>query len=151
MTESVEVVKDWPQPSSVGEASINACRSPILISYITHDDKFAVIELSGCYYLIYGHPNDEVLHGHPLSKMGLDYYSVHRVNNSSLIAQLERRNAIHPRHDKANFRADLMHYIITFQDATLEFVAKSNHQFPMKVHIFDDAAGAKVAFGRDVV
>jgi hypothetical protein len=147
----VELMKGWPQPSSVGEASINACQRPFLISYVTHDDKLAVIEVHLCHHLIYGHPNDESLQGHPLFGSGLEYYTAHRVNNSKLIAQLEARNSSHPRHDKAEFLSGKEHYIITFQDATLEFVATSSSYFPLKVHVFDSAAQAVVALGRNVV
>jgi hypothetical protein len=150
VTESVEKVRDWPQPSSVGEASINACRTPFLISYVTEDERFAVIELHLCHYLVYGHPNDESLQGHPLFGMGLDFYTVHRVKDSSLITLLERRNAGHPRHDKERFLSEKVHYVITFQDATLEFVATNSQHFPMKLHVFDNVQQAEDVFGRNV-
>jgi hypothetical protein len=146
--ESIEKIHDWPQPSTVGEASINACHRPFLISYATRDEKLAVIEIHLCHQLIYGHPNDETLHGHPLFKSGLDFYTVYKINNSSLLALLEARNAVHPRHDKANYLAEKVHYVITFQDATLEFVATSSRHFPVKVHVFDDLAQAEAALGR---
>ena len=136
VTESVEKVSAWPQPSSVGEASINACRRPFPISYVTEDGRFAVIELHLCHYLVYGQPNDESLQGHPLFGIGLDWYTVHRVIDSSLIALLERRNAGHPKHDKEKFLSEKVHYVITFQDATLEFVATSSPHCPVKLHVF---------------
>lgn len=148
--EHVEIMQDWPQPSSVGEACINACQRPFLISYVTRDDQLAVIEVGLCHQLIYGHPNDESLQGHPLFQSGLEYYSVHRINNSKLIAQLEARNASHPRHDKAEFLSGKEHYIITFQDATLEFVATNSAYCPLKVHVFDGVAQAAAAFGRSI-
>ncbi|GLQ98203.1 hypothetical protein [Dyella mobilis] len=148
--DSIEKIDDWPQPSTVGEASINACRSPYLISYATRDARLAVIEIHQCHYLVYGHPNDESLHGHPLFKSGLDYYSIHRIRNSSLIEMLEMRNAVHPMHSKARFLADMDHYLVTFQDATLEFVARVNEKFPLTVHIFNDAAHAEASLGRNV-
>jgi len=148
--EHVEILQNWPRPSSVGEAGINACQRPFLISYLTQDDKLAVIEVHLCHQLVYGHPNDESLHGHPLFQSGLEYYSVHRVSNSKLIAQLEARNASHPRHNREEFLSGKEHYIITFQDATLEFVATSNAYFPLKVHVFENVAQAETALGRGV-
>ena len=118
---------------------------------MTEDERFAVIELHLCHYLVYGHPNDESLQGHPLYGAGLDFYSVHRVEDSSLVALLERRNAGHPRHDKEKFLFEKVHYVITFQDATLEFVATSNQYFPVKLHVFDNVKQAEDAFGRDVI
>lgn len=147
-TESIQKIYDWPQPSSVGEASINACRRPFLISYATQDEKLAVIEIPLCHQLIYGHPNDEALPGHPLFKLGLDYYTVHKINNSNLLALLEMRNAVHPQHDKASYLSEKVHYVITFQDATLEFLATSNSRSPLKVHVFDSVAHAEAALGR---
>lgn len=148
--EQVEIMQDWPQPSSVGAACINACQRPFLISYATRDDHLAVIEVGLCHKLIYGHPNDESLQGHPLFQSGLEFYSVHRIGNSKLIAQLEARNSSHPSHDKAGFHSGKEHYVITFQDATLEFVATNSVNCRLKVHVFDGVAQAAAAFGRSI-
>lgn len=148
--EHVEIMQTWPQPSSVGEARIHAGAHPHLISYVTQDDKLAVIEIPLCHQLIYGHPNDEALHGHPLFRSGLEHYAVHRVSGSRLIAQLEARNAVHPRHRKPEFLLDKEHYIFTFQDATLEIVVTNSASMPLKVHVFDSAAQAEAVFGRGI-
>ncbi|MFC3146225.1 hypothetical protein [Piscinibacterium candidicorallinum] len=145
--ECAEKVEAWPQPSSVGEAAINSGSGPLLVAYATGDDKFAVIEIHRYHYLVYGLPNDEALQGHPLYGKGLSYYSVHRVRHSKLIDQLEVRNAVHPRHDRAQFLAGKEHYIITFQDATLELVITNKSAADLKVHVFDDATQAATAFG----
>ena len=50
----------------------------------------------GCSATRFGGPNDEVLHGHPLSSRGLDGYGVHLVHNSRWIAEEEAINSVHP-------------------------------------------------------
>ena len=61
--------------------------------------------------------------GHPLIKNGLKYYSVHKVMNSSWIAELEKQNSVHPQHNKDFFLTDKHHYIFTFHDSTFELIA----------------------------
>lgn len=70
----------------------------------------------------FGSPNDEALGGHPLIGLGLKHYQIHRIDNSPWLAELEQRNAIHPRHDKRLFIKDAVHYVFTFQDSTLECI-----------------------------
>jgi hypothetical protein len=59
-----------------------------------------------------------------LSTLGLKFYSVHQIENSPWIAELERRDAVHPSHNKERFLEDTIHYVFTFQDSTLECVVK---------------------------
>jgi hypothetical protein len=114
---------DWPQPNGGAPMpEVFANDSSLSIMYLTADDKYAVAHFPLCSVFIFGSPNDEALSGHPLYGKGLQFYSVHRVENSSWIDLLERRNAIHPRHDKKTFLENKQHYIFTFHDSTLECV-----------------------------
>jgi hypothetical protein len=121
--ERVIVLADWPQPAAgAPEPRILADDISLSIRYRTDNEAIAVIRFPLCNYLIFGAPNDEALGGHPLTNRGLTYYSVHEVHDSSLIHLLERRNSVHPRHDRRAFLEDKKHYIFTFQDSTLECV-----------------------------
>lgn len=133
----VEIVAEWPQPASADEPIVIAGRGPLRVCYATADERVAVIVFKVCHQVVYGHPNDEVLNGHPLYAQGLKFYSVHRVRNSTRLATLERANAVHPRHDAGAFLADKEHFVFTFQDGTLECLVTTGTRFPPKVLIFD--------------
>lgn len=132
------VLADWPPPAAgAPEPRILADETSLSILYRTDTGRFAVIRFPLCSYLIFGAPNDEALGGHPLTKCGLQYYSVHEVKNSSLIDMLERRNSIHPRHVRRDFLQGKKHYVFTFQDSTLECVANEGEWWKPTIAIFD--------------
>jgi len=81
----------------------------------------AVLRFDNAVFFQFGAPNDEALHGHPLYEFGLRSYGFYLVENSILIAQLEQRNRVHPRHD-ANRYQNYRHWIVTFHGETLEVV-----------------------------
>src|SRR5438874_12236251 len=135
--EKVVLLADWPQPSAgVPDPHIRADESSLTIRYRTEDDQFAVIYFPRCTYLSFGAPNDEALHGHPLTKVGLGYYSAQEVENSSLIQMLERRNAVHPRHDRERFLEGMRHFIFTFHNSTLECVVHVDERSEARVATF---------------
>ncbi|MFH8776442.1 hypothetical protein [Streptomyces sp. NPDC017958] len=70
----------------------------------------------------FGGPNDEALHGHPLSDHGLEPYEAHEVHNSQWIAEAERINSVHPAH-QGGWHDRMRHYILSFHDDTLECLA----------------------------
>ncbi|WP_414664853.1 hypothetical protein [Horticoccus sp. 23ND18S-11] len=72
-----------------------------------------------CYF---GLPNDEALSGHPLYEQGLEPYRAYEVRGSSWIAELSRRNAVHPNHRSDSFD-EMHHYLFTFKDELFECVA----------------------------
>jgi hypothetical protein len=63
----------------------------------THSESgsTAILYFEGVLYYAMGYPSDEVLSAHPLYGNGLEFYDFHMVENSSLIADLERRNQVH--------------------------------------------------------
>lgn len=55
--------------------------------------------------------------------VGLGFYWVFRVDQSSLIRRLAVMNSVHKQHSHSAF-AELTHYIFTFHDSTFECVAR---------------------------
>jgi len=133
--EHVIVLDDWPQPEVVAEAQIRADEHALVVRYRTADEKIAVIRFPLCAYVAFGAPNDEALGGHPLSALGLKFYSVHEVKDSSLVRMLEQRNAVHPRHDRTRYLKDKKHYVFTFQDSTLECVVNEGEWWKPKISV----------------
>lgn len=120
----VELLEDWPQPGT-GNAGprVQDGRGPFRVAYDTPNETVAIVEFRLCLQFVFGHPNDEVLHSHPLYEHGLKHYSVHRVRNSSRLRALERANSVHHRHAPATYLEGKEHYVLTFQDGTLECLA----------------------------
>lgn len=114
---------DWPQPSVVAEPVIHADGNRLMLRYNTGSDAAAIVTFPMVHIFTFGAPNDEALGGHPLAERGLQFYSVHRIDESSWVHELARRNAVHPRHDHDRFIADKVHFLFTFQDQLLECVA----------------------------
>lgn len=133
--ESVVVCDEWPQPAVYAEAQVLANEYSLLIRYLTSDNQIAVIRFELCSYFAFGAPNDEAMGGHPLANLGLKYYSVHEVYNSSLILMLEQRNSIHPSHDPTIFFKDKKHYVFTFKDSLLECVVNEGNHWPTQVTV----------------
>jgi hypothetical protein len=79
---------------------------------------------------MFGPPNDEAFHGHPLSRRGLRPYSVNEIRKSSWIRKLERMNSIHPYHRPEAY-LKLKHFIFAFHDTTFECVAEG---FELSLH-----------------
>ncbi len=139
----IEVIQSWPQPDSgAPEPRVTATEGCLTVTYITAEEKFAVIEFPLCHQFTFGHPNDESLQGHPLYSCGLKFYSVHQVKNSSRISELERINSSHPQHNKAAFLASKSHYVFTFHDSTLECIVTNTGAGTPKVKVFDSSSQA---------
>jgi hypothetical protein len=72
-----------------------------------------------------GGPNDEALSSHRLYSKGLRGLRwVGIVEDSELIAMLERQNGVHERHNPARF-ASLVHYVLPLKGDVVEVVADS--------------------------
>jgi hypothetical protein len=70
-------------------------------------------------------PNDEAIAGHRLYGAGLSGVRwVGEVLESSLIADLERRNRVHPRHDPRRFDG-LRHWVVMLKGSVVEVVAET--------------------------
>jgi dienelactone hydrolase len=86
------------------------------------EDPVAIVFFPRYHACRFGGPNDEALEGHPLAPRGLEPYGVFEVRRSSWIAELERVNAVHERHDPRSFAA-LRHLVFTFHDTLFECAA----------------------------
>ncbi len=93
----------------------------------THSESgsTAILRFEGVLYYAMGYPNDEALKANPLYANGLGFYGFHVVENSPLIADLDRRNQVHERHVAGAYMKRFRHWIITFHDETLEVVARN--------------------------
>lgn len=136
-------ISEWPQPDGGAPCPVTfADDTSLFVRYFTDTDKVAVIHFPLCLIFTFGSPNDEALAGHPLYGKGLEFYSPHRVENSSWIADLERRNAVHSRHDRQRFLDGKRHYIFNFHDSTLECVDNEGEFWPTGVSQFDTTEAA---------
>jgi hypothetical protein len=118
----------------------------LCLSYTAAGDKIAVVQFPLVKIFQFGSPNDEALGGHPLYKDGLKFYQVHRIENSPWIAELERRNSVHPQHDRDRFLKDLVHYVFTFQDSTLECVVNEGQFWKPEIQVFSSDDEARAAW-----
>jgi hypothetical protein len=143
---TVVLLDSWPQPSSSPEAIVFATETKLFLRYSTANDESAIIQFPLVKTFQFGSPNDETLGGHPLAKLGLKYYSVHRIENSPWIAELERRNSMHPNHNKDRFLKDTVHYVFTFQDSTLECVVNEGQFWAPKIQILLTDEEAKIVW-----
>ena len=145
MNERAVVLTDWPQPAVVSEPRVLADDTKLSVIYRTDEDRFVVVRFPLCTYFAFGAPNDEALGGHPLAQCGLRHYSVHEVNVSALVRELERRNSVHPRHDPASY-LNQRHFVFTFQDSTLECVVPAEKWWTPIVAVFGSFEEAEAAW-----
>src|SRR6185503_4547771 len=69
----------------------------------TPGEPLALVEFNGYWSYMFGGPNDEAFHGHPLATRGLHPYGAFQIENSSWIRQLEKMNSVHPSHKPERF------------------------------------------------
>lgn len=101
-----------------------------IVSEKSEGEPCALVRFSRAYAHMFGPPNDEAFHGHPLEERGLRPYAVFEVQHSSWVRQLERMNSVHPYHQLKKFAA-FKHFVFAFHDTTFECVAES---FELSVH-----------------
>lgn len=95
----------------------------------------------GCHSAKFGGPNDEVLHGHPLSDRGLGGPGAYVVHNSAWLADEERIDSVHEYHQPEAFAA-LHHYFFVFHDEMFEALATDVHAESLRGTIADCLARA---------
>ena len=137
-------IPEWPQPDGgapMPRVFADDCRLSVL--YYTNTEKVAVVHFPLCSVFTFGSPNDETLAGHPLYGHGLEFYTVHYVENSSWIALLERRNSVHSQHDQKRFIENKKHFIFTFHDSTLECVVNESNLWPTEIAEFESEGEAE--------
>lgn len=87
----------------------------------------------------FGLPNDETMHGHPYSRLGMRPYSFYELKDSDLIASMQKINSVHPYHNPETWK-ECRHYIITFHDNMFECVASGFEIREENVSLHDQAA-----------
>ena len=88
------------------------------------EDYVALVEFEKYESFMFGNPNDEAFHGHPLASRGLEPYAVFEIENSSWLRNLEKMNSVHPYHSLEKFEK-LKHFVFAFHDSTFECVAEN--------------------------
>ena len=143
----IRVLENWPQPESgAPEPRILANDSSFALRYYTQQEKIACIVFPLVNIFKFGSPNDEALGGHALIKNGLKFYSVHEIECSSWIQELEKQNSIHPQHNKERFTKDKHHYIFTFHDSTLELVSTEGEYWKPSITLLTSEEEAQRLF-----
>lgn len=102
-------------------------------------DRFMIIRFTGCNSIRFGGPNDEAMHGHPLSSRGLEPYSAHQIHNSTWTEEARQINSVHPHHSDESYKR-LTHYFLAFHDDTFEALARS-----LDVEVVDGVLGRLLA------
>jgi hypothetical protein len=113
----VAYIVNTPAPSFDGT-------KPRSVSPVTGSQSVAMLTVDPYLAFQFGPPNDEAISGHRLYEMGLRPYGSFEVLNSSWIASLEKANRVHSSHTPELF-SDYRHFILTFHDSMLEFIAES--------------------------
>ena len=113
-----------PMPAVCSDATGLTCAYVIGPTH-SESGSTAILYFGGVLYYAMGYPNDEVLRAHPLYASGLGVYDFHVIENSPLIADLDRRNQIQQQHVAGAYGRRFRHWIITFHDETLEVVARN--------------------------
>jgi hypothetical protein len=129
--EPVPIIERWAEPPEMDPEATRPelyFSGDLYSSYYLPDsgvmgsEQIAVLRFHGVLHFGMGHPNDEVLHGHPLYQYGLHHYGFFRVLNSPLIAEIEGRNAVHILHHEGMY-SKFKHWIATFHDEMLEVLS----------------------------
>jgi len=105
-------IQDWDRSSS-----------PRLVEPDSDAESIAIVRFVFARAIMFGPPNDEAFHGHPLASRGLKPYGVFEVLHSSWIRKLERMNSVHDRHRPERYQS-LRHFVLSFHDSTFECVAE---------------------------
>ena len=92
-------------------------------SLASGDGGFVIeIRFEGSLSVRMGHPNDEVLQGHPLWPAGLKLYEAHVIHDSPWLEEHRRVNSVHDHHSDATFDGR-KHYFLAFHDEVVEALA----------------------------
>jgi hypothetical protein len=125
-------LQEWLEPPQMDTGSpcpaIHSDGRRLLCAYYVGanaptEGTVAILRFKGVLQFRFGYPNDEVLHGHPLSKLGLKHYAAYVVENSPLISEIENQNRVHPAF-RLGMYEKFRHWVVTFRDETLEVVAR---------------------------
>lgn len=88
-----------------------------------YDTGIFVLKFKQYLKYTFGLPNEETIHGHPYSKLGMQPCSFYELKNSDLIKALQDIEKIHPQYNSKKWEV-YKHYIITFHDNMFECIAQ---------------------------
>jgi hypothetical protein len=140
MEPRVVIVEDWPPPDTVESALLILDASKVMVGYGTGDGEFAVVTFRGGCDIKEGGPNDETLSGHPLYRYGLKHYSIHRIENSPWLQDLERQNSVHPAHSPERFLSGKVHFVFALKEQTVECLVRESAG--VQVEVFESRRAA---------
>ena len=109
----IYTIADWDKDSI---QKINAIGSTV-----ENSELLALVEFDG-YTFKFGIANDEVFHGLPLYKSGLDEWA-HIIENSKWIEDLKSIHKVHLGYNPFRW-TQLNHYVLLFKDQIMEVIAK---------------------------
>ena len=113
------ILSYWVERPTDAEISVASSHA----SGVNGPDVYSVFRFSPVCSHMFGYPNEEAFHGHPLACRGYRAFAVWEVQKSSWIAQMEQMNRVHPAHTRESF--DIWrHFIFGFHDSTFEIVAR---------------------------
>ena len=92
----------------------------------------ALVEFTRCYACRFGGANDEVIHGHPLWRKGLEPYGAHMIHNSRWIKEEMRINSVHQYYRPERWEK-MKHYLLLFHDEMFECLAEG-----FEIRVFRD-------------
>lgn len=96
--------------------------TPRIVDPMKSDEPIALIRVD-CRAHMFGPPNDEAFHAHPLASRGLQPYRAFRIENPSWIWKMERMNRVHEHHKSERFK-ELQHLIFVFHESTFECICR---------------------------
>jgi hypothetical protein len=133
MEPRVVIVEEWPPPDSVEPALLIVDASKMMVGYGTGDGEFAVVTFRGGRDMKWGGPNDQTLSGHPLYRYGLKHCSIHRIENSPWLRELERQYSVHPAHSAEAFLSGKVHFLYALEEQTVECVVRESAGIQVEV------------------
>ena len=105
--------------------AIHVAGNELYVAYVTQTaGEYAVVLFQGVQQHTYGYPNDEALAGHPLYKLGLQFYAFNEVTDSPQVKELTARNASVFPGGHNPFRS-ARHWVVSFHDETLEVIGSA--------------------------
>lgn len=110
-------------------------------------NRVAVCAVDRCLVSTFGYPNEEALMGHRYHGRGLHWYGAHEVLDSEWISAIIAANRVHRGHRDEMFSV-YRHFIFTFHDSTLEFIATEKPVFAVAVGSVFDLVAARYRSGR---
>ena len=138
--EPYAVPLDFPVAWDVGAPLpvVFATDSLVFLTFLTADEKHALVEFHSPESLRFGSPNEDVHVGHYLSGRGQEAYTAQIVENSPWLREVEAMNKTHPQYDAERWRR-VKHYVFWFHDSTFECLARG-----YKVEILDESMVEKI-------